>query len=197
MNDSHVAVAKLQALQIGRKTPETAGIAIDGGERDVGKLEQVRRLSANLQRLQLGERTVRVLHGDARDPSTWWDAAPYDRILADVPCSASGVVRRHPDGKWLRRPGDIAAFVRDQERILDALWPLLARGGKLLYVTCSVFKAENEARIIDFLAGHPDALRETITFPADAIHIEGQLLPSSSAAVHNQDGFFYALLRKA
>ena len=140
---------------------------------------------------------MRVLQGDARDPAKWWDARPYDRILTDVPCSASGVVRRHPDGKWLRRPGDIAQFVRDQDQILDALWPLLARGGKLLYATCSVFKAENGARIVDFLVRHPDALRETITFPADAIHIEGQLLPSSSAAVHNQDGFFYALLRKA
>jgi 16S rRNA (cytosine967-C5)-methyltransferase len=173
---------------------ELADVGLTAVDRDDGRLP---RLSANLQRLQLGDRNVHVLHGDARDPSTWWDARLYDRILTDVPCSASGVVRRHPDGKWLRRPGDIAAFVRDQDRILDALWPLLARGGKLLYATCSVFKAENEARIIDFLARHPDALRETITFPADAVHIGGQLLPSSSAAVHNQDGFFYALLRKA
>ena len=173
---------------------ELVDVALTAVDRDDGRLL---RLSANLQRLQLGGPNVRVLHGDAREPSKWWDSRPYDRILADVPCSASGVVRRHPDGKWLRRPGDIAQFVRDQDRILDALWPLLARGGKLLYATCSVFKAENGARIADFLGRHHDALRETITFPAEAMHIDGQLLPSSSAAVHNQDGFFYALLRKA
>jgi len=173
---------------------ELADVALTAIDRDEGRLQ---RLSGNLQRLRLDGRDVQVLQGDARDPSKWWDARPYDRILADVPCSASGVIRRHPDGKWLRRPGDIAAFVRDQDRILDALWPLLAHGGKLLYVTCSVFKAENEARIVDFVGRQPDALRETIMFPAEAGHIEGQLLPSSSAAVHNQDGFFYALLRKA
>jgi 16S rRNA (cytosine967-C5)-methyltransferase len=173
---------------------ELADVALTAVDRDDGRL---RRLSANLQRLRLGNRDAHVLQGDARDPSTWWDACLYDRILADVPCSASGVVRRHPDGKWLRRPGDIAAFVRDQDRILDALWAVLVPGGKLLYATCSVFKAENDARIVDFLTRHPDALRETIKFPADALHIGGQLLPSSSTAVHNQDGFFYALLRKA
>jgi 16S rRNA (cytosine967-C5)-methyltransferase len=114
-----------------------------------------------------------------------------------VPSSASGVVRRHPDGKWLRRASDIAAFARGQDRILEALWPLLARGGKMLYATCSLFAEENEGRIAPFLARHPEALRETITFPADVPHTGGQLLPSPSAAVHNQDGFFYALLRKA
>jgi 16S rRNA (cytosine967-C5)-methyltransferase len=173
---------------------ELADVALTAVDRDVDRLQ---RLSANLRRLRLDGRNVQVLGGDARDPSKWWDARPYDRILADVPCSASGVIRRHPDGKWLRRAGDIAQFVRDQDRILDALWPLLAHGGKLLYATCSVFKAENEARIVDFVGRQPDALRETIMFPAEAMHIGGQLLPSSSAAVHNQDGFFYALLRKA
>jgi 16S rRNA (cytosine967-C5)-methyltransferase len=86
---------------------------------------------------------------------------------------------------------------RGQDRILDALWPLLARGGKMLYATCSLFAEENEGRIASFLARHTEALRETITFPADVPHTGGQLLPSPSAAVHNQDGFFYALLRKA
>src|SRR5437762_2881152 len=157
---------------------ELADVALTAVDRDEGRLQ---RLSANLQRLRLDGRDVRVLQGDAREPSKWWDARPYDRILADVPCSASGVIRRHPDGKWLRRPGDIAAFVRDQDRILDALWPLLAHGGKLLYATCSVFKAENEARIVDFVGRQPNALRETIMFPAEAMHIRGQLLPPSSA----------------
>ena len=86
---------------------------------------------------------------------------------------------------------------REQDRLLAALWPLLAAGGKLLYATCSVFGAENEARIAAFVARHPEALRESITFPPGAPHIGGQLLPSSEGAVHTQDGFFYALLRKA
>ena len=114
-----------------------------------------------------------------------------------MPCSASGVVRRHPDGKWLRRPADIAAFARAQDRILEALWPLLSRGGTMLYATCSLFAAENEARVAKFIARHPEALRESISFPDEALHSGGQLLPSPSTAVHNQDGFFYALLRKA
>src|SRR5437868_409309 len=104
---------------------ELVDVALTAVDRDDGRL---RRLSANLQRLQLGGPDMRVLQGDARDPAKSWDARAYDRILADVPYSGSGVVRRHPDGKWLRRPGDIAQFVRDQDRILDALWPLLARG---------------------------------------------------------------------
>ncbi|HEY3178487.1 MAG TPA: 16S rRNA (cytosine(967)-C(5))-methyltransferase RsmB [Casimicrobiaceae bacterium] len=173
---------------------ELADVAVTAVDRDDAR---VQRLSSNLRRLNLSDRSVQVVHGDALEPSAWWDARPYDRILADVPCSASGVVRRHPDVKWLRRPGDIAAFVRDQDRILDALWPLLSHGGMLLYATCSLFKAENEERVAEFLTRHADALRETIMFPPDAVHIEGQLLPSPSAAVHNQDGFFYALLRKA
>ena len=173
---------------------EMADLAVTALDRDAGRLD---RLTANLRRLRLENADLRVVCGDAVDPSSWWDGQPFDRILADVPCSASGVVRRHPDGKWLRRPGDIVAFAREQQRILAALWPLLARGGKLLYATCSVFRAENEAQVDTFRAAHPDALRETITFPPGAHHVGGQLLPSASAAVHNQDGFFYALLRKA
>jgi len=173
---------------------ELADIEVTALDRDGARLQ---RLAGNLRRLRLERPQVRIVCGDAGDPPAWWDARPFDRILADVPCSASGVVRRHPDGKWLRRPGDIAAFERDQQRILASLWPLLARGGKLLYATCSVFRAENEAQIGAFIAGHPDALRETITFPPGVDHVGGQLLPSASAAVHNQDGFFYALLRKA
>jgi 16S rRNA (cytosine967-C5)-methyltransferase len=114
-----------------------------------------------------------------------------------VPCSASGIVRRHPDVKWLRRESDIARFARTQDAILRALWPLVAPGGRLLYVTCSVFAEENEARVAAFLSAHPEALREPITFPAAVRHSGAQLLPSANAAGHNQDGFFYARLRKA
>lgn len=155
------------------------------------------RLRDNLSRLRLTDRAVRVLAGDAGDPSQWWDGRAFDRILADVPCTASGVARRHPDVKWLRRESDVASFARQQARMLDALWPCLARGGLALYATCSVFREENEDEIAAFLARHPDALRESLTFPAGAVHRGGQLLPSLPGASHNQDGFFYALLGKA
>jgi 16S rRNA (cytosine967-C5)-methyltransferase len=140
---------------------------------------------------------VRVVAGDARTPDAWWDGEPFDRILADVPCTASGIARRHPDVKWLRRATDVASFANEQRALLAALWPLLARGGLMLYVTCSVFSDENAARIDEFLAATPGALRETLIFPGEVAHEGGQVLPSADAAPHNRDGFFYALLRKA
>jgi len=158
---------------------------------------RLQRIEENLQRLGHADRAVRVRCGDAAEPGQWWDGVPFERILADVPCTASGIVRRHPDGKWVRRSSDVASFGQTQRRLLDTLWPLLARGGLLLYSTCSVFAAENDAQITAFLARHADALRESINLPANAPHLDGQLLPSSETAVHNQDGFFYALLRKA
>ena len=173
---------------------ELADVEVLALDRDARRLA---RLTDNLERLRLAGPKTSAVCGDAGDPSKWWDGRPFDRILADVPCSASGVVRRHPDGKWLRRSADIAAFVREQRRILDGLWPALASGGKLLYATCSLFRAENEEQIDAFQSAHPGALRETLTFSPEVRHDGGQLLPSSSAAVHNQDGFFYALLRKA
>jgi 16S rRNA (cytosine967-C5)-methyltransferase len=157
---------------------------------------RVGRIGDNLARLRLSDRNVRVAVGDAGDPGAWWDGRPFDRILADVPCTASGTVRRHPDSKWLRRKTDLAAFCAQQKRLLGALWPLLAPRGALLYSTCSVFDAEGEMQIDEFMHDHPDALRETISFPPDVAAIGGQLLPSSDGASHNQDGFFYALLRK-
>lgn len=173
---------------------ELAAVDLTAVDSDAVRLARIR---DNLARLRLDHRRVSVVEGDAGAPAAWWDGRPYDRILADVPCSASGVVRRHPDAKWLRRAGDIAAFCREQDRVLDGVWPLLGPGGKLLYATCSVFAAENEARLEAFFARHPDALRESITFPAGAAHDGGQLLPSSEGPGHNQDGFFYALVRKA
>jgi 16S rRNA (cytosine967-C5)-methyltransferase len=155
---------------------------------------RVTRIRENVERLRLCG--IRVAVGDAGDPRAWWDGRPYDRILADVPCTASGTVRRHPDSKWLRRKTDIVSFAAQQRRLLDALWPLLAPGGFLLYCTCSVFDAENESQIGQFMQDHPEALRETISFSADVPATGGQLLPSGNGASHNQDGFFYALLRK-
>ena len=122
-------------------------------------------------------------------PESWWDGKPFQRILADVPCSASGVVRRHPDIKWLRRRADIAGFAEQQLAILNALWRLLEVDGKLLYATCSVFQQENEQVVATFLEQQQDANRLAITLPENS---KGQLLPDDQ-----HDGFFYALLHKA
>lgn len=154
-------------------------VAVDKDE------QRLKRVAENLQRLQL---QAHLLVGDASQPRAWWDGRPYQRILADVPCSASGVVRRHPDIKWLRRPEDIAGFAEQQLAILRALWRLLAQDGKLLYATCSVFRQENEQVVAAFLAQRPDARRLPIILPNQS---EGQLLPDDQ-----HDGFFYALLHK-
>ncbi len=145
------------------------------------------RIEENLQRLAL---PARVVVGDAARPELWWDGRPFDRILADVPCTASGVVRRHPDIKWLRRSDDGHRFAREQKAILRALWSMLAPGGRLLYATCSVFPEENTERIAAFMSQHPDAQRVRLEGIDDG-PIEGQLLPCSA-----HDGFFYAALVK-
>ena len=138
-------------------------------------------------------RRARVVVGDAGEPAAWYDGAPFDRILADVPCSASGIVRRHPDIRWLRRPGDLAALAKAQRRIVAALWPLLKPGGELLYVTCSIFPEEGEAAARWFESTYPDAVR---------LDAPGQLLPTAGATVPvagrtaDHDGFFYARFQK-
>jgi 16S rRNA (cytosine967-C5)-methyltransferase len=142
------------------------------------------RIDDNLRRLGLAA-TVKV--ADCRELATWWDGRPFERILADVPCSASGVVRRHPDIKWLRRPGDIPGFAAVQAEILDALWRTLAPGGTMLYATCSLFAEENADQVAAFVARHPDALR----LPTYNEKDEWQLTPDA-----DQDGFFYARLAK-
>lgn len=154
-------------------------VAVDKDEK------RLRRVAENLQRLGL---SAELLPGDAAMPEKWWDGKTFQRILADVPCSASGVVRRHPDIKWLRRRADIAAFAAQQLAILKALWRLLAQDGKLLYATCSVFSQENERLIAAFLAQQPDARRLPVALPDRS---NGQLLPNGQ-----HDGFFYALLQK-
>ena len=154
------------------------------------------RIRENVARLRLGDRDLALVEGDAAAPSAWWDGGAFDRILLDAPCTASGVVRRHPDGKWRHRASDVARFAREQARLLDATWALLAPGGALLYATCSVFAEENEARVAAFLHAHADALRESLAFPDAVPQRGGQLLPSLPGARHNHDGFFYALLRR-
>lgn len=143
------------------------------------------RVQENLDRLHL---EADLIEGDAAHPEAWWDGRLFDRILADVPCSASGVVRRNPDIKWLRRPEDIAQFAAQQAVMLEALWPLLASGGTLLYATCSIFNEENDEQVQAFLARHAgDAARCPLPEPLS----DGSLLPDAE-----HDGFFYALLRK-
>jgi 16S rRNA (cytosine967-C5)-methyltransferase len=127
---------------------------------------------------------------DALDAGTVLGHRRFQRILVDAPCSASGVVRRHPDAKWLRRPGDIARFAQLQERLLDALWRLLEPDGKLLYATCSVFPEENGEVVNLFLGRHDDARRLPVPFTAAGAP-DGQMLPTATS-----DGFYYALMSK-
>lgn len=158
---------------------------------------RAQRIRSNLDRLKL---KARIQVADAAEVGRWYDGQPFDAILLDAPCSASGIVRRHPDILWLRRQSDIAQLVAQQRRLLLALWPLLKPGGRLLYVTCSVFKAEGQEQMEWFMQS--SAGRNTEVIPESA---PGHLHPSSEQALHpitdNQsgahDGFFYALLRKA
>ncbi|TDG07777.1 16S rRNA (cytosine(967)-C(5))-methyltransferase RsmB [Paraburkholderia guartelaensis] len=118
-------------------------------------------------------RRAKIVVGDAGNPAAWHDGEGFDRILADVPCSASGIVRRHPDIRWLRRESDIAALAAEQRRIVDALWPLVKPGGELLYVTCSILPEEGEAQARWFESTHADAVR---------LDAPGQLLPEAFGA---------------
>jgi 16S rRNA (cytosine967-C5)-methyltransferase len=153
------------------------------------------RVDETLRRLGLQARQIAA---DAGDPAPWWDGKPFDAILLDAPCSASGIVRRHPDVRWLRRASDIAALAATQARLLAALWPLLKPGGRLLYCTCSVFKAEGEHQIDAFLQRNPGA--RLAAQPASP----GHLLPLADNGIERSspgprpvaDGFFYALIEK-
>jgi 16S rRNA (cytosine967-C5)-methyltransferase len=166
---------------------ELAEINLTALDDDEKRLERVQQ---NLDRLQ---KEALCLVGDASQ-QTWWNGQLFDRILADVPCSASGIVRRHVDIKWLRREKDIEKFAKTQAKILPNLWQMLAKGGKLLYVTCSVFYEENQQQIEQFCQQHADAHCLPLDFEATNFPLQvqgGQLLPSMT-----HDGFFYALLQK-
>lgn len=150
---------------------------------------RIARTQSNLDRLKL---RATLLVGDAGKAADWWDGKPFDRILADVPCTASGIVRRHVDIKWLRREADITSFTKQQAQILPSLWQLLAKGGKLLYVTCSVFQEENQRQIDNFLKTHSDAEQLPLNESLAGLSLKnGQLQPSAQ-----HDGLFYALLQK-
>jgi 16S rRNA (cytosine967-C5)-methyltransferase len=172
---------------------ELAELDVLALDADPARLERVHE---TLDRLGLHGRT---LAADARRPADWWEGQPFDAILLDAPCSASGIVRRHPDVRWLRRDSDIPALARTQAELLDALWPLLKPGGRLLYCTCSVFKAEG-AQAIDAFLQRPGA-RDALPLPAAPGHLlplpdnpGNGAVPASGAS---PDGFFYALLAKA
>lgn len=161
--------------------------------------QRLARVDATLARLRLPA-TTRA--GDGRRPADWWDGRPFDAILLDAPCSASGIVRRHPDIRWLRRPEDIPALGRVQAELLDALWPTLKPGGWLLYATCSVFRAEGEHQIDAFLqrrgpsVAHLDDRSPGHLLPLPDNGSSGASGPGNGGAPGVADGFYYALLRK-
>ena len=150
--------------------------------------ERAARIERTFTRLGLDGR---VVVGDATRPEAWWDGRPFDRILIDAPCSATGVLRRHPDVRWLRRPDDLARTAGLQQRILNALWPLLAPGGLLVYATCSILHAENRDQGRSFIANHEDAEPIPATL-AESIETRpgNQILPGSL----DRDGFYYLRL---
>jgi 16S rRNA (cytosine967-C5)-methyltransferase len=156
-------------------------------EKDKKRIPSIRE---NLTRLQV---KAKIICAKAEDTDAWWDGELFDRILLDAPCSASGVVRRHPDIKLLRQPDDIAAMAEEQHELLAALWPLLKPGGLFLYATCSVFPQENEQVITEFLNTQPDAKEDKIEAAWGLECKSGrQILPG----MHNMDGFYYARLHK-
>ena len=163
--------------------PDLQLLALDS---DAARLSRVQH---NLDRLQL---TATLRCADAARPSTWWDEQPYARILVDAPCSGSGVIRRHPDIKWLRRAADIPRLAAQQRRLLDALWPLLSPGGVLVYASCSILRAEGEDLIAGFVAARADAE----ALPIDMSWGESTGLGRRIAPGGDFDGFYYARLRK-
>lgn len=152
--------------------------------------DRMQRVNDNLRRLKLSATT---LAGDAAKPEAWWDDQPFDRILVDAPCSALGVIRRHPDIKLLRRAEDIEPLRQQQQRILQAAWPLLAPGGQLLYATCSVLKEENQRQVLDFLAGRDDAVEVPINAVWGVQAAAGRQILTGDSAM---DGFYYARIGK-
>ena len=166
---------------------ERADLDLLALDSDADRLGRVRE---NLQRLGLA---ANVAAGDATEPAAWWDGRPFDRILIDAPCSATGIVRRQPDVKLHRRGADIAPLAAAQLRLLRALWPLLAPGGRLVYATCSLLREENEAVLAQFLAACDDA--RALPLPARFGHPAGagrQTLPGEGG----MDGFYYAVVEK-
>ncbi|MGP1517753.1 MAG: 16S rRNA (cytosine(967)-C(5))-methyltransferase RsmB [Ottowia sp.] len=168
--------------------PDAQVLALDVDARRAARIQD------NLTRLALH---AQVQVADAARPDDWWDDQPFDAILLDAPCSASGISRRHPDARWLRRESDIAQLARMQTRLLEALWPLLAVGGRLLYATCSVFDAEGQAQITRFLQRRPQARPHAAPgYLLPDVGERGEDRPLAFPDPAAEDGFFYALLEK-
>lgn len=156
-------------------------------DNDAGRVQKIHQ---NLQRLGLD---AEVKIADAGQPEGWWVGQPFERILLDAPCSATGVVRRHPDIKSRRRPAEISAAVAEQARLLAALWPLLAPGGKLLYATCSLLLEENAVQVNKFMAAHADARALPINARWGVESPPGRQILAGQSGM---DGFYYACLHK-
>jgi 16S rRNA (cytosine967-C5)-methyltransferase len=154
---------------------------------DEGRLQRV---ADNLQRLDI---SAELICGDAAAPEAWWDGELFDRLLIDAPCSATGVIRRHPDIKYLRQADDIAALAVMQRAILAALWPLLKPGGRMLYVTCSILPQENHEQMRCFLDEHDDAMEIPIKADWGRVMPVGRQVLSGSESM---DGFYYACIAK-
>jgi 16S rRNA (cytosine967-C5)-methyltransferase len=166
---------------------ECADVSLLALDRDPLRLP---RMHENFARLGV---QAQVIAGDAGDPHAWWDGQPFERILLDAPCSATGVIRRQPDVKLHRRATDIAALVAEQSRLLEALWPLLGRGGRLVYATCSVLSGENGSQVAQFLSRHADAEVRPVPVGWHRARAGVQNLPGEG----DMDGFFYAIVEKS
>jgi 16S rRNA (cytosine967-C5)-methyltransferase len=171
-----------KATHLAELCPEANIIALDSDKQRLSKVQE------NLNRFK--NHNITIQQGDARDQE-WWDGKLFDKILLDAPCSSTGVIRRHPDIKLLKKPKDISQITKTQSLILGNLWGLLKPGGRLLYATCSVLKDENVHQISQFLDRFEDAKNEKITIPWGDGDIGRQQLPQK-----NYDGFYYAKLKK-
>lgn len=166
---------------------ERADVELTALDIDAARLSRV---VETLERLAL---KAHMIEGDAADPASWWDGRPFDRILIDAPCSATGVIRRHPDIRWLRKPADIDALVATQAAILDGLWPLLAPGGILVYATCSVLAVENHLQALSFLERHEQLeVIDHAELPGRAMAPGRQTLPGEMGL----DGFYHFAVRR-
>jgi 16S rRNA (cytosine967-C5)-methyltransferase len=178
-----------KTLHILQHTADLSVVALDKDQTRLGKVAE------NLKR---AGQHAKLLPADAAHPEIWHDGQPFDRILLDAPCSASGIIRRHPDIRLLRRSEDVSDLVRQQRSLLKALWPLLKPGGRMLYSTCSIFKQENELQVADFLKARSDCVESKINSVQWGVKrpVGRQIFPGHERKDSDMDGFYYAVLEK-